>query len=264
MIKSIDHILIHTPTPEKTLDEIEKVFGIEAYVPLTQYSYFRSAMLCFGNVDIEIVEMGEKKGFEPYFYGVAFEPEKSSWETVDALQTCTIAHTLPVRVHAEANNVSFSWTSISLGGFLDNIIKVPYGTNWMFGNNLYTHMMSRLFSTLMKSDTISKASVKDPGEASLFFCEYHDIAQENRAKVREIFLQNGGTYALTGVEAIMIEKEPNNRSWKKLGAPISKDSAVLAFMESDKNRLNHIRLTSRNSYYDKVIMIGDVKFVIGH
>ncbi len=50
MIKSIDHILIQTATPEKTLDEIEKAFGIKAYIPLTQFSYFRSALLCFGNV----------------------------------------------------------------------------------------------------------------------------------------------------------------------------------------------------------------------
>lgn len=258
MIERIDHILIHTATPEKTLAEMEKAFGIKAYIPLTQYGFFRSAMLCFGNVDIEIVEMGDKKGFEPYLYGVAFAPSTSSWNTIDALQTQAILHSLPVRIYAE----SFSWTSISLGGFLDHEMKVPYGTNWMFGNNFYAHMMSRLFSTLMKSDTISKASGKDKGEASLFFCEFHDFP-EDRAKAKKAFLQDGGKYGLAGVESIMIEKEPDNRLWEKLGAPISKDSAILAFTQSDKNRLNHIRLTSRNSYYDKEIMIGDVKFVIG-
>jgi len=39
MIERIDHILIHTSRPEKTLDEIEKAFGIKTYIPLTQYSY---------------------------------------------------------------------------------------------------------------------------------------------------------------------------------------------------------------------------------
>ncbi len=258
MIDRIDHILIHTATPEETLDEIEKAFGIEAYIPLTQYGFFRSAMLCFGNVDIEVVEMGEKKGFEPYLYGVAFEPSKPSWETIDALQTQAIPHSLPVRIYTE----TFSWTSISLGGFLDHEMKMPYGTNWMFGNNFYAHMMSRLFSTLMKSDAISKASGKDKGEASLFFCEFHDMP-EDRAKAKEAFLQDGGKYGLVRVESIMIEKKPDNNAWKKLGSPASKESVSFEFMESDKNRLHAIRLKAKESYHDRVIMIGDVKFVIG-
>ena len=261
MIKSVDHILIHTATPEKTLDEMEKAFGIKAYIPLTQYSYFRSAMLCFGNIEIEIIEMGDKKDFEPYLFGVALEPSKSTWEIVNALQTHTIEHTLPVKIHGEANGEKFSWTIISLSGLLDNVAKMPYGTNWMFGNNFYTHMMSSLFSTLMKSDTISKASVKDTGEASLFFCEFDNLPVQ-RATIRETFLQEGGTYGLKGVESIVIEKELNNSAWEKLGSPISKDSVKLEFIESDKNRLHSIVLNAEKSYDNKEIMIGDVKFVI--
>ena len=262
MIKSLDHILIHTATAENTLDEIEKVFGIKAYIPLTQYGYFRSAMLCFGNVDIEIVEMGEKRGFEPYLYGLAFEPLHPSWETIDALQTRAIPHTLPLKVHAKNGDISFSWSIITLGDLLDDGAKVPYGTNWMFGNNFYSHMMSRFFSTLMKSDALSKASTKDVGESSLFFCEYHDMPQKHRDEARTAFIQNGGKYDLAGVENVMIEKKPNNTSWEKLGTPLSKDSVLFEFMESDKNRLNHIRLKSKKPYDNKEITIGNVRFVI--
>jgi len=261
MIKSVDHILIHTAAAENTLDEIEKAFGIKAYIPLTHYSYFRSAMLCFGNVDIEIVEIGDKKGFEPYLYGVAFEPNKTTWKMIDELQMHALAHTLPLTVHAEENGTKFSWTVISLSGLLDNVAKVPYGTNWMFGNNLYAHMMSNLFSTLMKSAAISKASTKDTGEASIFFCEFDNLLEE-RTKRREIFLHNGGKYGLKGVESIAIEKESNNNVWEKLGSPISKDSVKLEFIESEKNRLHSIILNADKTYNNKEIMIGDVKFVI--
>ena len=261
MIKSVDHILIHSATPEKTLSEIEKAFGIKAYIPLTQYGFFRSAMLCFGNVDIEVVEMGTKKDFKPYLYGIAFEPSTSSWETIDTLQTHTVAHTLPIKIDAEANDTKFSWTSISLGGFLDNEMKMPYGTNWMFGNNIYGHIISNLFSTLMKSNTISKVSGKDKGDASLFFCEFHDLP-ENRAKAKEAFLQDGGKYGLSGIESIMIEKESSNTAWERLGIPKDESSVQLKFIESDKNRLHSIVLHAEETYGNKEIVIGDVKFIV--
>ena len=261
MIKSVDHILIHTATPEKTLDEIETAFGIKAYIPLTQYSYFRSAMLCFGNVDIEVIEIGEKKDFEPYLYGVAFEPSKSSWETIGALQTQTIAHTLPLTMHATYGGDKFSWTIISLDSLLDNVPKVPYGTSWMFGDNFYAHMMSALFSNMMKSDVISKASTKDTGAASIFFCKYTNLPS-GREESRETFIKDSGKYGLKGIESIMIEKEKSNTSWERLGSPKDDSSVQLAFKESNKNRLHSIVLQAEKNYDNKEIMIGDVRFVI--
>ncbi len=204
--------------------------------------------------NIEVVEIGEKKDFEPYLYGVAFEPSQSSWETIDTLQTQTIAHTLPLSIDATYNDAKFSWTIISLEGLLDDVPKVPYGTSWMFGDNFYGHMMSSLFSTLMKSDAISKASTKDTGDASIFFCEYRDLPS-GRKELKEAFIEDGGKYGLVGVESIMIEKKLDNNAWQKLGSPVSKESVAFEFIESDKNKLHSIRLKARESYHDRVIMI---------
>ena len=79
MIKNIDHILIQTPNATETLQEIEDTFGLKAFVPVTHYGYFTSAIVRFGNTDIEVVELGDKKDFKPYLYGIALASTKPCW-----------------------------------------------------------------------------------------------------------------------------------------------------------------------------------------
>lgn len=253
MIKRIDHILIHTPTVQKTIKEFEKVFGIEAVGPLKHYTYFSSGMFDFGNVAIEIVQMGEKKDFEPYLYGVAFEPEVSSWETIDKLDKKSIPHTLPLLAKADNN---LSWTTISMSGLLDNPALIPYGNKGAVGNNFLTHMMAKFFSKLMEVKFIAQSMVKDIGKSSVFFCEYHDIPKIESRSLKE----EENPYGITGVASIMIEKKEDNNTWEILGKPTDKTSVSLEFTASIENRLKHIVLNTTRDYNDKDIMIGDVKF----
>jgi len=255
MIKRVDHIIIRTPDPRKTSKEIETIFGLVA-PPMMEYELFASVMFAFGNVNIELLKMGDETDFEPYLYGVAFESHKESWELLADLKQRNIEHTLPITQKTEM----ISWTNIMLKGLLDNVMPSSYG---MYSDNKFNRAMSRFFEKLMGFNFVAKALMKDVGDALIFFCEYDErIDEYNEYAQKVFFASKGGTYGIKGVESIVIQKSEENENWAKIGEPNDADSVKLLFEESDANKLEHIVLNAQTLYGDKVVMIGNVKFVI--
>jgi hypothetical protein len=242
MIKSIDHIIIHTPDAKQTLQEIEEAFGLKAYVPITDYGYFTSAIVRFGNTDIELLEMGDKKDFKPYLYGLALEGHKEPWALLEDLNAQKIAHTLPFTTRPK--NSFLSWTTLSLKGLLDNPTPTAYGLS---SKNFFTTKIAKFFDWLFSKDAIAKAMIKDIGESAVFFVNYHDDFKKPQMDIETL-----------SINAIMIERISSNDKWEMLGQPSDGGSPKLAFIESDKNRLSHIVL---NSDKEGALFIGDVKFV---
>jgi len=245
MIKRIDHIIIRTPNPYQTSKEIEEAFGLVA-PPVMEFGMFSSAMFTFGNINIEVLRLGDEKDFKPYLYGMAFEPHKEPWALLEDLNKRHIDHTIPMRQETEM----ISWTNTMLKGLLDNVFPSSYGN---YANNSFNRLLSKLFEKLMGLDFVVKALMKDVGDSMIFFCSYDE-------KVFSAF--NGGKYGLKGVENIVIEKVKSNNTWEKLGNPSDATSAQFKFVESKRNRLDHIILNAEKTYDNKEIMIGDVRFVI--
>jgi len=259
MIKNIDHILIHTPNATETLQEIEKTFGLKVSVPVTHYGYFSSAIVRFGNTDIEVVELSDKKDFKPYLYGLALDSSKTCWELLSDLNKDNIEHTLPLTIKHKYS--ALSWTSVTLKEGLDNPMPIAYG---LYTQNFFTQNMSKFFGWLMSKDSIAKVMTKNVGESALFFVEFHNDIEALRKECTEDFLvtQNGGKYNLLNVESIAIEKTKDNTLWDKLSQPSDTHSPKLTFSESKKNKLKHIVLNAKETYNDKEVMIGDVRFII--
>ena len=256
VIERIDHIIIHTPDPYETSKQIEEAFGLVA-PPVIEFGMFASAMFTFGNVNIEVLKLGDKESFKPYLYGMAFEGNKEPWALLGNLKEANIEHTLPIKQVTEM----VSWTNVMLKGLLDKEIPSSYG---MQINTTFNRYLAKFFEKLIKFDFVAKSLIKDVGESMVFFCSYDErikAYQEYSQKVFSAF--NGGKYQLEGVESILIEKSTGNRHWDRLGSPKSEKSVRLEFIESDKNRLNSIRLKSRKFYEYKEITIGNVKFIIG-
>ncbi|MCB4759033.1 MAG: hypothetical protein LGB78_08490 [Sulfurovum sp.] len=263
MIKTIDHIIIHTPTPQKTLSEMEDAFGIKAYVPLRDYGYFQSAMIRFANVDIEILKMGEKEDFVPYLYGIAFEPTKSVWQTIDVLEKEQISHSLPSKTTVSYDDISLSWSAITLDKLLDNAIKVPCGNGYMYANNWLGKSMARLTDKLMKVDTIRKAVLKDVGRGMVFFCVYEPYPKKERKMASKALMDSdGGKYKIAKVQSIVIKRDKQHSTWDKLSLFQDENSAQIEFETSEVNKISHVVLKSSEDYHDKEIMIGDVRFVL--
>ena len=255
MIQRVDHIIILTPDPYETSKQIEEAFGLLA-PPVKEFGMFASTMFTFGNVNIEVIKLGDKQSFKPYLYGVAFEPNKEPWELLEDLKVSDIEHTLPIKQVTQM----VSWTNVMLKGLLDKEIPSSYG---MQKNNTFNRYLAKFFEKLMGLNFVVKALMKDVGESMIFFCTYDErikAYQEYSQKVFSAFA--GGTYGLKGVESIIIENEKSNTAWERLGMPKDDSSVQLAFIESDKNRLHSIILHAEKSYDNKEIMIGDVKFVI--
>jgi len=259
MIKTIDHILIHTPNATETLQEIEKTFGLKASVPVTHYGYFSSAIVDFGNTDIEVVELGDKQDFKPYLYGLALASSKTCWELLADLNKDNIEHTLPLTI--KHKHSALSWTSVTLKEGLDNPMPITYG---LYTQNLFTQNISKFFAWIMSKDSIAKFMTKNVGESALFFVEYHNNIEALRKESTHDFLvtQNGGKYNLLNVESISIEQTKESTLWDKLGQPNDTHSPKLTFIESKKNKLQHIVLNAKETHHDKEIMIGDVKFIV--
>ena len=255
MIKKIDHLIILTPDPYETSKQIEEAFGLVA-PPVMEFGMFVSAMFTFGNVNIEVLKLGDKQSFKPYLYGIAFEPNKEPWELLDDLKQANIEHTLPIKQSTQM----VSWTNIMLKGLLDKEMPSSYG---MQKNTTFSRYLAKFFEKLMGFDFVVKALMKDVGESMVFFCSYDERIKAYQAYSQKVFSAfDGGTYGLKGVESIIIEKEKSNTAWERLGTPQDEASVQLAFIESDKNRLHSIVLNAEKPYDNKEIMIGDVKFVI--
>ena len=259
MVENIDHILIHASNVMATLQEIEDTFELKASVSLAHYGYFSSAIVRFGNTDIEIVELGDKKDFKPYLYGLALASSKTCWDLLADLNKENIAHTLPLTIKSKYSTLS--WTSVTLKEGLDNPMATAYG---LYTQNFFTQSMSKFFGWLMSKDSIAKAMTKNVGESALFFVEFHNDIEALRKECTEDFLvtQNGGKYNLLNVESIAIEKTKGNTLWEKLGQPSDTHSPKLTFTESKKNKLKHIVLNAKETHRDREIMIGDVRFII--
>ena len=255
MIKRIDHIIIRTPNPYQTSKEIEEAFGLVA-PPVMEFGMFSSAMFTFGNINIEVLRLGDEKDFKSYLYGMAFEPHKEPWALLEDLNKRHIDHTIPMRQETEM----ISWTNTMLKGLLDNLIPSSYGN---YANNSFNRLLSKLFEKLMGLDFVVKALMKDVGDSMIFFCSYDEKIKAYQDYSQKVFSAfHGGKYSLKGVENIVIEKVKSNSTWEKLGNPSNASSAQFKFVESERNRLDHIILNAEETYDNKEIMIGDVKFVI--
>jgi len=255
MIKRVDHIIIRTPDPRKTSKEIEAKFGLVA-PPVMEFELFASVMFTFGNVNIELLKMGEETDFEPYLYGVAFESHRESWELLGGLKQRNIEHTLPITQKTEM----ISWTNIMLKGLLDNVMPSSYG---MYSDNKFNRAMSHFFEKLMGFNFVAKALMKDVGDALIFFCEYDKRIDEYNEYAQKVFSAfDGGIYGIKGVESLVIQKSKENENWAKIGEPSDESSVQFKFVESDKNKLDHIMLYADKTYGNKEIMIGNVKFLI--
>jgi len=255
MIKRIDHIIIHTSDHHKTCKEIEEAFGLIA-PPVMEFGVFASAMFTFGNVNIEVLKLGDKKEFKPYLYGIAFESHKKSWELLSDLKKLNIEHTLPMTQETQM----VSWTNTMLKGLLDNAMPTNYG---IYSNSTFNKLLSKFFGRLMDFKFVQKAAIKDVGNSMIFFCEYDDRIKAYNEYSQKVFSAfKGGTYGIKGVEGIAIEKSTSNERWKALGSPRDKDSVKFEFIDSARNKLDHIILNAKEIYNNKEIMIGDVRFVI--
>ncbi len=262
MIESIDHILVHVEDAKERTRQMEELFGIEAYIQPYDYRYFTSAMFRFGNVDIEILQMGEREGFAPYLYGIAFAPVFESWKTIEMLQQKQIPHTLPSKIEVPYHDSTLVWQAITLGGFLDDAFSIPYSTGYMAGNNPLAKGMAKFFDGLMGMGSMRKMATKKIGTSILFFCEYLTNPKALRDKATQSIKDiGGGTYAIECVETIMIETKEQTL-WQSLGNPKDPHSPTLTFIPSQQNRLKQIVLKSTNSYNNKEIKLGELSFLL--
>ena len=255
MIQRIDHIIILTPDPYETSKQIEEAFGLVS-PPVMEFEMFSSAMFTFGNVNIEVLKLGDKQSFKPYLYGVAFEANKQPWELLEDLKQANIEHTLPIKQSTQM----VSWTNVMLKGLLDKEMPSSYGIQ---KNTTFNRYLAKFFEKLMGFDFVVKSLMKDVGESMVFFCSYDERIKAYQEYSQKVFSAlSGGRYRFKGVESIIIEKEKSNTSWERLGSPKDDSSVQLAFKESNKNRLHSIVLQAEKNYDNKEIMIGDVRFII--
>ncbi len=179
MIQKIDHLIILTPDPYETSKQIEEAFGLVA-PPVMEFGMFASAMFTFGNVNIEVLKLGDKQSFKPYLYGMAFEPNKEPWELLEDLEQANIEHTLPIKQSTQM----VSWTNIMLKGLLDKEMPSSYG---MQKSTTFNRYLAKFFEKLMGFDFVVKSLIKDVGESMIFFCSYDERIKAYQEYSQKVF-----------------------------------------------------------------------------
>ncbi len=265
MLKAIDHIIIRSPTPQATMEELEEIFGIEACVPVNDSGLFQSGILRLCNLDIEVMGFGSKKDFKPYFYGIVFESENPKWETISKLNERKLKHTLPILIEAGSDKTKISWDITFLKGLLDYPIPAPCATGFIVGNNWLGKSAARITIILMVLLIfIRKVTSNNMGRSMSFFCHYHfDIDSNYRNKATDTFERlNGGNLYLEKVSHILIEKKPSNTDWDALGSISSNRSAKLSFIDGKANRIKGLILTTMKEESEQKFYIGDACFEV--
>jgi hypothetical protein len=234
LVRRLDHVIIrvHDPYYQKLHAMLAKTFGLPESWPVNEEPGFRSGGIFAGNVDLEILHVGEdgplanSGGPEARLYGTVFEAA-GAFDDLDrdlaALAERDIPYIPSPYVGRKGDRTETWWMNIFLGELLGS-------TAWM-----------RVFFTYKKvlSDSLwlqlaAKGTGNNPAGAkflfdrvypngTVFLVKYNptwrDIDAERQARAEVLQAREGGSLGLVGVKSVELgleDFESQRLSWDQL------------------------------------------------
>jgi hypothetical protein len=175
---SIDHLIIRSATPEKTLAELAARAGAPVLAPVEEVGGLASGIVRAGPVDIEVVRIGADPPPEPQGYGLGLVADVRFAEAVAGLRALGIATSAAPRVTAGEGARRRSWRAAQLRGLLPDPFPVPASTRPPGGAD---RAIEALSGALLRIPAVARAAMRRAGGSMVVLTEYGFDADAWRA-----------------------------------------------------------------------------------
>jgi hypothetical protein len=234
LVRRLDHVIIrvHDPYYRKLHDIFSEAFDLPESWPVNEQPGFRSGGIFAGNVDFEILHVGEaglpsdSGGTEAHLYGTVFEAAGDFDDLDKDLATLAergIPYVPSPYVRRQGDRAETWWMNVFLGDLLGS-------TPWM--KVFFTY--KRVLSDSLWLQLASKGTGSSPAgakflfdkvypEGTVFLVKYNpvwrDIDAERKSRMEALQSREGGSLGLVGVQSVELGLEDFDRqlrSWTKL------------------------------------------------
>ena len=171
----LDHLIIRTAEPQKTLAELARRAGAPVLSEVEELvGGIESGSVRAGPLDLEVFKIGGIPPERPLGYGLGFVADVPLIEAVGELR----ALGFPVSAPAPAAAGERRWRTAQIHGLLPNPLPVPASTR---PPGVRDRMASVAAGTLGRIPVLARAGTNDAGDSLVLLGEYEFDAAARRA-----------------------------------------------------------------------------------
>jgi len=216
-ILRLDHIIIRSATPEKTLAELSERGGMPIHVPVQPTSGLLSGIARGGDIDVEVVALGEPP-ISPVGYGFGFTAPEGFDDAVRGLRAAGIATSPAPWAQAEDRR----WRAAQMHGLLPDPFPAPTTTR---DPGLVDRISESIGGVLVRIPAVARAATRRAGSSMVVLTEYGFDAEAVRARA------NPGS----NVAAVRVGTAGHHAAWEALDlggrVPLHLDDAATGLTE---------------------------------
>lgn len=206
---TLDHVILRSPDPQETLDELSVRLGAPVLVSVHEVAGIESGILRTGSVDIEVLGIGAEPPADVEGYGLGFTSDATLEASAAALRAAGFPTSAPVRATAAGRR----WSAIQVHGLLPDPFPVPTTTR---PPGLRDRLVGVASEWAGRFPAAARRATRDAGRSMVVVTEYGFDAEEWRAAAGQ------------GPDVLAVEVGTGNSSWAGLSlgpGPLVLDAA---------------------------------------
>lgn len=171
----LDHLIIRTGEPEKTLAQLERRADAPVLAEVEQLvGGVRSGIARAGDVDLEVLQIGDAPPSQPLGYGLGLVADVPLRKAVGELRALGFPVSPAARGVAGEGASRRRWRAAQVHGLLPNPFPVPVNTR---KPGLSDRVAGAAAGTLGRIPVLARAGMSDAGDSMVVLTEYDfDVA----------------------------------------------------------------------------------------
>lgn len=164
-VLTLDHVILRSPEPWATLDELSARIGAPVLAEVQEVSGIESGIVRAGSVDIEVLGIGSEPPTEVVGYGLGFKSDAKLEECAATLRAAGLPTSAPVRATASGR----SWRAFQVHGLLPDPFPVPTTTR---PPSFRDRLMGAASEWVSRVPAVARYATSDPGDSMVVVTEY--------------------------------------------------------------------------------------------
>lgn len=177
---SLDHLIIRSAAPEATLALLAEHAGTPVLADVEEVRGLASGIVRAGQLDIEVLSLGEQPPEEPQGYGVGLAADVSLDEASARLRELGFATSAAPRVTAGAGEQRRAWRAAHVHGLLPDPFPVPASTR---RPGPADRMLEAAGGLLSRIPAVARAATRRAGSSMVVLTEYDFDVEAWRSSV---------------------------------------------------------------------------------